>query len=200
MGEFLSLLPDSFAKQGIEPSSQASEAASRMGIQILGDNLRSMGDTQLDAVTLFDVFEHLTDPVGTLDILFSQLRPGGLLCIVTGIADHPFFRLAGPKYNYVCLPEHVCFLTKKFAVFLSERYRSNYEVSTLSRNHGNLRSFMRVAAIDLVNSPMLLLKNKKSISKLYFSRRLKVTASKGFLPVWRAGDHALLILRKKRTK
>jgi SAM-dependent methyltransferase len=195
-GEFLNLLPEAFNKYGIEPSALAAEAAAQKGVGILGGDLSGLGQKEFDAVTLFDVFEHLMDPVATLDALFSHVRPGGLLCIVTGIADDPLFRLAGSQYNYVCMPEHICFLTKTFIAFLGKRYQSTYQLSTLSRTRGGFRSSARAVAINAVNLPMLFLKSKETISKWYPFRRLKVINSKGFLPMWTTDDHALLILRK----
>ena len=145
---------------------------------------------------MFDVFEHLTNPLATMDELFSRLRPGGLLCVVTGIADNWLFQMTGARYNYVCMPEHVCFLTEKFAAFLGKRYKSEFRISTLSRGRGDLRSSARAVAINTINLPMCFLKSKAHISKWYSSSRLKVLSSKGIIPMWASDDHALFVLHK----
>jgi SAM-dependent methyltransferase len=195
-GGFLRLLPDRFRKHGIEPSAAAAAAASEFGIEILGKDLSALEDRKFHSITLFDVFEHLTDPVGTLDTLFAHLRPGGLLCIGTGFADAPSFHRSGSKYCYVCLPEHVCFLTKRFLHFLADRYQSEYGFSMISKNGWSLRWGLRAAAINSLNLPMHLLKTKKAIYKWYPSHRLKVVTSRGFMPFLASDDHAVAVFRK----
>jgi SAM-dependent methyltransferase len=195
-GEFLNSLLDRFIKYGVEPSSLGAKVASGTGIRILGKDVSTLGDEQFDAITLFDVFEHLTDPLGTLDILFAHLRPNGLLFIATGLADNPLFWRSGAKYGYVCIPEHGCFLTKKFLNFLSDRYLSKHQLHVFSRNNVDFRHRARAIAVNLVNSPMLFLGTKKRIDKWYLSRRLRVVASRGFLPVRATNDHALAVLHK----
>lgn len=195
-GRFLRSLGDGFIKFGIEPSSRAAEAASDAGIRIVGKDISALGDEVFDAITLFDVFEHLRDPLGTLDALVAHLRVDGILCVGTGFADSPLFRRTRAKHYYVCMPEHVCFLNEKFLQFLSQRYHSEYRVSILSRNVVSLHSSLRALAINLVELPMLLLGEKERIERWYSTPGLRVIASRGFQPVGSARDHALAVFRK----
>jgi SAM-dependent methyltransferase len=196
-GKFLSQLPNTFSKKGIELSKLAADGAHQAGVEIIGGGVEALkeSDLQFQAVTLFDVFEHLTDPLGTLDILFSRLRPGGALCIVTGTADFWLFRLVGPLFYYSCMPEHVCFITEKFGRFLAARYQASYSYSTLQRTALDARSKIWAIAIDAINAPMLILRRKRRISRFFFSHRLKVINSRGLRPLG-SNDHALVVLRK----
>lgn len=196
MGEFLRFLPAVFQKFGVEPNRQAAAEAGKAGIQIVGSSHNDLGNVQFDAVTLFDVFEHLREPLKTLDMLFDHLRPGGILVVGTGIADYPLFRVAGSKYNYVCLPEHVCFLTRKFAATLGRRYGAGIRLISLSRNHGSVKMYLRALAIDTINFPVLLVRKKSRIARIYSSPKLMSIAGKGILPFWPAADHALLVVTK----
>lgn len=195
-GEFLRLLPDQFLRHGIEPSATAGEAAAAHRIEIVGRDVSALGDRQFDCITLFDVFEHLIEPLRTVDTLLAHVRPGGLLCIGTGFADSPAFHLSGPKYNYVCMPEHSCFLTRRFLMFLSDRFKSEYEFSRIQKVRRSLQWTLRAAAINSLNSPMLLLKSKKEIFRWYPGHRLRVLTSRGMLPLFDLGDHAVVVFKK----
>jgi SAM-dependent methyltransferase len=194
-GGFLRLLPDEFQRHGVEPS-MAIETASSCKIEILGRDLTSVRDRQFDCITLFDVFEHLLEPLETLDALFAHTRPGGLLCIGTGFADSTAFHRGASKYSYVCMPEHSCFLTKRFLAFLADRFGSEYELSTISRVRPNIRTRIRATVIDCINSPMLLLKSKGAIFRWYPSHRLRVITSRGLLPIIATRDHVVVVFRK----
>ncbi len=195
-GAFLRLLPDRFLRQGIEPSVTAAKAAAACEIEIIGKDISAIDGRQFDCITLFDVFEHLMKPLRTLDTLFAHVRPGGLLCIGTGFADSPAFHRSGPKYYYVCMPAHSCFLTRRFLAFMSERFKSDYRFSVIRRSRPGLRQILRAAAINCHNFPMLLLKSKKAIYSWYPSQRLRVLTSRGMMPFLDVGDHAVVVFRK----
>jgi SAM-dependent methyltransferase len=198
-GAFLRSLPDRFMKRGIEPSEAAAQVASRRDIEILGKDLSVLGNHEFDAITLFDVFEHLTQPLDTLDDLFGHIRPGGLLCIGTGFADSPAFRRSAAKYSYVCAPEHCCFLTRAFLTFLGDRYNSECEVFSIKRTPRSVRHLVRTLGINCVNSPTLLLKSRKTIFKYYPTHALRVISSRGLLPLWATADHVVAVFRKNKT-
>jgi SAM-dependent methyltransferase len=196
-GEFLRLLPDNLSKAGIEPSLAGSKVASENNIEILGGELSSaLRERQFDCITLFDVFEHLTDPLGTLDTLFAHIRPHGLLCVGTGFADSPAFRHGGSKYSYICMPEHSCFLTRRFLDFLADRYQSKYKVTAICKSPPSIRGRLRAATINCINAPMLLLKSKRRISGWYRTNWLRAITSRGLLPFVATEDHAVVVFRK----
>lgn len=63
-------------------------------------------DGSLDAVTLFHVLEHLTDPRSTLKQIHRKLRPGGLLVIEVPNWGSHMRRLRGLHWQFV-LDHHV---------------------------------------------------------------------------------------------
>ena len=51
----------------------------RLAVRIIDLKVRALPRHSFDLVTAMDVFEHLVDPVGTLDMISDALRPGGVL-------------------------------------------------------------------------------------------------------------------------
>lgn len=70
---------------GVEPSEWASKVAKGHGLQVLNTTLANarFAPNTFDAVTLWDVIEHLTDPAGDLKIAYNVLKPGGVIGIHT---------------------------------------------------------------------------------------------------------------------
>lgn len=100
---------------GVEPSAEAAVVAQeRFGLQVFIGALEEAmfkNDT-FDAITMQHVFEHLTDPVGTLNECFRVLRPGGQIVIVTPNVEslaHKIFKrswleVAPPWHTYLWSP------------------------------------------------------------------------------------------------
>jgi 2-polyprenyl-3-methyl-5-hydroxy-6-metoxy-1,4-benzoquinol methylase len=69
---------------GIDGAEAAVRAASALGVPVLHGDLSSVdaaGHRPFDVVTMWDVIEHLSDPVGDLRRARAWLRPGGLLVV-----------------------------------------------------------------------------------------------------------------------
>ncbi|MCA9140112.1 MAG: class I SAM-dependent methyltransferase [Planctomycetales bacterium] len=111
-GSFFSTLPAPWKKHAIEPSPIAVQRLAKAGIPCLGpyveaiDMQRHRG--QFDAITLFDVFEHLPHPDSTIRLLLKLLRPGGRLLVSTGNGDHWTWRMLRSHHWYLHSAQHVC--------------------------------------------------------------------------------------------
>lgn len=71
---------------GVEPASRMAQfARSQLGLEVFEGRLREAAfpSGSFDAVTLWDVLEHLTDPHQELLEIHRVLRPGGLLVLET---------------------------------------------------------------------------------------------------------------------
>lgn len=90
VGSFLGLFLEEAQRKGwkakgIEPSVWASQQARSRGLDVYNGPLEGF-DSQAaayDAVTLWDVLEHLFDPVDALLRIKPLLKPGGILCLTT---------------------------------------------------------------------------------------------------------------------
>jgi 2-polyprenyl-3-methyl-5-hydroxy-6-metoxy-1,4-benzoquinol methylase len=85
---------------GIEPSRALTERAQRRGANVLLGTLphRDLENRRFDIVTLIDVVEHVSDPVGLLRTAAGRLAPGGLLVVVTPDVASIAARLLGPRW------------------------------------------------------------------------------------------------------
>ena len=73
---------------GVEiAAAMAASAVRRLSIPI-ASALRDLSADRFDAITLWEVVEHLPQPVSELRTLYSRLRPGGVLALSTPNADH----------------------------------------------------------------------------------------------------------------
>jgi len=111
-GEFLRGLGNGFELYGIEIHPQAVERAKQGGVEILGNDfsaLNSMND-RFDVVTLFDVIEHVYNPLEFLTLLSRVVKKGGLIIISTGNTMTATWRLMGSRYWYCAIAEHISFI------------------------------------------------------------------------------------------
>jgi 2-polyprenyl-3-methyl-5-hydroxy-6-metoxy-1,4-benzoquinol methylase len=73
---------------GIELSGEMARNAARdLGIPIWA-SLDTLPDREFNAITLWEVIEHLPEPVDTMRQLFDRLRPGGILMVSTPNNGH----------------------------------------------------------------------------------------------------------------
>ncbi len=96
------------------------EAASKTG-KLFGDRFyrgtveqATFERTSFDAVTLWDVIEHLPDPSGTLKTVNGLMKPGGVIALVTpdaGSLAAALLRSKWPEFRRV--EEHIYFFSGK---------------------------------------------------------------------------------------
>ena len=65
----------------------------------------------LDAICLWDVIEHVWDPVDVVRRLMGHLKPGGYLLLSTPSIDAPVARAMGPYWAFMTPPEHLGFFS-----------------------------------------------------------------------------------------
>jgi SAM-dependent methyltransferase len=102
--------------QGLERSREAARRAARglAGRVTVATALRLPFDSgRFDAVTLWDVLEHLPEPHAALAEVARVLRPGGQLALTTGDAGSLLARLSGARWHLYTLPEHLFFYTRR---------------------------------------------------------------------------------------
>lgn len=99
---------------GVEPSDASRAfARDRLGIELQPGGIEELGAlpaASYDVVTLFDVIEHLPEPVAALRAVGRILVPGGLVVIVTPKFDSLLARLLGIRW-YCIIPAHLHYFT-----------------------------------------------------------------------------------------
>lgn len=74
-----------------------------------------------DVITLFDVFEHLQDPVADLTKLRSLLKNDGIIVIATGNTQSAASRIFGRRWTFYIPPQHLSFFNKtNLSTFLTQ--------------------------------------------------------------------------------
>jgi SAM-dependent methyltransferase len=102
--------------QGIEPAQAVgARVAERLGVPVAGDlTAAALPTGSFDAVTLWDVIEHLPDPRATLGEVRRILRPGGLCSVVTPDVGSLAARVLGSRWEEKQkMPEHIYFFSRR---------------------------------------------------------------------------------------
>lgn len=110
--------------QGVEISESASRyARDSLNLDVVNQPIGVPGlpFSGVDLVTMWDVIEHLPDPVGALDAARQSLRPGGGLVLTTGDVESAVARLSGARWHLYNLPEHLYFHTEQSVRAIAER-------------------------------------------------------------------------------
>lgn len=120
---------------GLEPNEDRAQICRSKGHHIYASTA-DIEDGSLDCITLFHVFEHLTDPVGTVQVLMRKLRPDGILiCEVPHARDiliHTYDCEAFKSFTF--WSEHLVLHTRhSLTSLLKEAGFSTVEVSSLQR-------------------------------------------------------------------
>ncbi len=72
-------------------------------------------------VTMWDVFEHVEDPIGYLEKAYSMLESGGILAINTIDSQSFWARIWGKKWNMIIPPEHIFYYSQKSLNIMLEK-------------------------------------------------------------------------------
>ncbi|HJO39554.1 MAG TPA: class I SAM-dependent methyltransferase [Vicinamibacterales bacterium] len=109
---------------GIEMSSYAADQARARGpLDVTtGDVLDvSLGAEPFDVVTMWDVVEHVTDPLATLRRASDALRDGGVLALSTGDIESVAARVMGRFWHLMIPPRHLYFFSPSTIASLLDR-------------------------------------------------------------------------------
>lgn len=107
---------------GFDPSTFAAKKAGKLA----GKNRIQEGTIQqvnypkssFDVITMFDVFEHLQDPLADMRKLHSLLKPDGIIIIATGDTRSLAARIMKRRWTFFIPPQHIFFFHRKNVVTL----------------------------------------------------------------------------------
>ena len=118
-GDFIVSALEEYQMWGLDVSQFAVERA-RERLPEIADRLLAglIEDQELptdyfDAVVLWDVIEHLCDPVAVVSQLSNIIRPGGSLLVSTPNIGSWIARIAGKRWPFMTPPEHVSFFNRR---------------------------------------------------------------------------------------
>jgi 2-polyprenyl-3-methyl-5-hydroxy-6-metoxy-1,4-benzoquinol methylase len=121
MGFFLSeARKKGYRAAGIEVSDYAAGyCRTKYGFSIL-NNINDI-DKNFDIITMWDVIEHLEDPLNILSRVHDIMTADGLLVITTGNIDSAAAKLSGKKWHLFNIPEHLSYFSPKSIKYLLEK-------------------------------------------------------------------------------
>jgi len=115
-GDFLKVARDrGWEVFGADPS-VAREQVAAAGIALVGTNVHdaTIQLGSLDAITFWDVLEHVTDPVADLVRAGELLRPNGVIALTVPDSANLLARISGRRwFGYKTAGEHLQFFTGK---------------------------------------------------------------------------------------
>jgi len=91
-------------------------------------------DSHFDLITMWDVVEHVVDPVSLLTRARELLAPGGLLVIETQDIDSRFARTLGPRWHHFKHEEHIYHFTAPTVRTLLAQ--AGFRVTKLTHRYG----------------------------------------------------------------
>ncbi|MBI5651564.1 MAG: class I SAM-dependent methyltransferase [Chloroflexi bacterium] len=88
---------------GVEPSTWASEQARARGLNVITGTLTdaAIPENYFDVVTMWDVIEHLTDPMAEIRNAYRVVKPGGIFAIHTIDIESAFARVMGKHWPWL---------------------------------------------------------------------------------------------------
>lgn len=134
---------------GVELSEHDARIARDAGLPVRQGDFATMDLPRgaYDAVTLFDVVEHLPDPLAALRQAAHVLQGGGYLFVITGNTDAPRPKREGVAWHYYHMPGHVSFFSRACLVrtlqgcgFAPESVEASLADGRLDRAIGRSRS------------------------------------------------------------
>lgn len=123
-GDFLSFARLDYDMWGLDVSEFAIGRAQKKNPEIASQirsgfvEDQSYPDGFFDVIVLWDVLEHLWDPVEVCRRLLRTLRPGGCLCISTPNVGSFVARVMGKYWAFMTVPEHLGFCNRKTMRYL----------------------------------------------------------------------------------
>jgi SAM-dependent methyltransferase len=101
---------------GLEVSAAAARRAVALvgGVVVRADAARApFSSARFDAITLWDVLEHLPDPHAVVAEVARLLAPGGRVVLTTGDVGSLAARVSGVRWHLLTLPEHLFFYSRE---------------------------------------------------------------------------------------
>jgi len=107
--------------RGLEVNPAQVRYCRRRGLNVAGADLADEPDGFYDLITMFDVLEHLPDPIAVMKIAAKKLSPGGFVVAYTPNIHSLAYYLMGSAQNTLLPFEHFCFYNKKSFAYLARK-------------------------------------------------------------------------------
>lgn len=133
-GFFLDEAARYFDCLGVEVSNSAAEYSRQRGHHVINEPLTDATVPAIgtvDVVAMFDVIEHLPDPLATLTVIDRCLRKDGLIVLTTGDIGSISARVFGKRWRLMTPPQHTFFFSQDTLRSIFEKM--NYRIEIVKR-------------------------------------------------------------------
>lgn len=138
-----------FTVKGIEPAPAAARYAKSKGLNVEQGDLfeYDMASQKFDVITAWDVIEHVTDPLGMLNICAQWLQPNGIIGLrfpsaqwqqLKALVFHRFLKLSRPAYAPTI---HLTFFSEQTFAKMAEKVGLKLEVVKTTPAEANTENF-----------------------------------------------------------
>jgi SAM-dependent methyltransferase len=127
-GYFLSHLKErGIRARGLEVNPSCIRFCREQGLDVDANDLSQEPDGRYSLITMFDVLEHLAEPVEVLRTVHRKLRPGGHLLAYTPNLHSLSTLFMGGQHNMIAVFNHLCFYDARSLDYLARR--TGFEVA-----------------------------------------------------------------------
>jgi SAM-dependent methyltransferase len=108
---------------GVEISAFAAKLGKSRGLYIETGTIHetTFSPPSFDAITMWDVIEHIPNPIRDIKKIVTLLKPGGLLAVNTPDSGSLFARIMGRRWHLLVPPEHIYYFNRKSLQMLLEK-------------------------------------------------------------------------------
>ena len=129
-GEFLKLLhKKKIDYKGLEVDPMQLDYAKKIRLNVNNNSIDDEKDNTFDIILMFDVLEHVVDPVKFMKTTYKKLKKKGILISYMPNINSMSFNLMGGKHNLVYPFEHLNFFNKKSINYLANK--TNFKVKKI---------------------------------------------------------------------
>jgi SAM-dependent methyltransferase len=160
-GTFLTLASETYTCVGVELSQYAATvAAKEFHVDVKNGSIENapFPNECFDVVVMWDIVEHLRNPVRALQEVYRVLRPGGICFVSTDDVNNWLVRLLNTKWWGIAPPLHLCHFSKrgmgiaferagKFDKLVFEKDWRRYNVAEIIKHFGT--SYQNAALANL---------------------------------------------------
>lgn len=129
-GYFLSYLTDQgIANKGIELTPYLVDICRQKGLTVTRTDVGDEPNEEYNVITLFDVLEHVSNPLPFFRTLSEKLGDGGYVLAYTPHIHSLAYALMGGKQNTLAPYQHVCFYNERSLQYLAAH--TNFRVHSI---------------------------------------------------------------------
>lgn len=176
-GWFLEAAKSKFKVSGVEENLQLCKfVKDKLKIKVY-NSLKKLKKNSFDVVTLFDVIEHVKNPILFLKEINRFLKKNGIILIFTPNSESLGFHYLKEKNNLIIPPYHLTYFNLKSFNYLPKNFKVIYK-KTFGMDFFDIFAHQRDTKNILLDKNIDLNKSQKILDDLNYSNHVRVVLRK----------------------